>query len=312
MNDKTSPSHPMMLYAGGVTLSVLLALYYWQATSLAAVVQNLLPTHIGIKPTLSASISLVAPASLVGAALCLVWPVARAQTVPQSKDRTALTRFLQAYHRSPTFVYTAIVIGLICCYNLLLLAPPYSASDYAANLRKAINPLMSIWGLGVIIVAGVIFDLYAVAQARPATLLSIFVLFITAVLFLNGFSTAAHYNDTTLYELAYLIISKMPLIIGMAIITDLFRRIDRRAGYLGVALSSLIVVLLSSSLVSTDAVALLICCVIFGTLRATGSSLCFMLGLHALSQITAYLMFKGSYSLQYTPMQLHHPFIYSV
>lgn len=316
MNDKTSPPHHMMLYAGGVTLSVLLALYYWQATSFAEAVQDLLPTRIVIdtlSPTFTASISLIMPALLVGTALCVIWPFARAHTtrLPSGNEHSALKHFLQAYRCSPTVVYTAIVMGLICCYNLLLLTAPYSVLDYATNLIKAVYPLVSIWGLIVTVVTGIIFDLYAVTQVRPAAILSILTLFIAAVLFLNGFSTSMRHNDTMPYELAYLIVSKIPMIVGMAIITDLFRRIGKCAGYLGVGLSSLIIVLLSSSLVSTDAIALLACCAIFGTLRATGSSLCFILGMHAFSQIIAYLMFKGCYSLQYTPMQFHHPFLYA-
>ncbi|WP_414502595.1 hypothetical protein [Zymobacter sp. IVIA_5232.4 C2] len=315
MSNQASPaSHHMRLYAGGITLSVLLAVYYWHAASLAAFVQKALPASMGLcSPMIRATVGLTVPGLIVGTVLCLIWPLVRANLASAPRDESAvLAAFLHARRPTSSSAYMAIVITLICAYNLFLLTPPDSLLDYGTNLMNVLYPLISKWGLVMFAIVGVIWDRWAARQFKSAIVLLTLVL---ALLFFSPVILSiapllAYSHDTIPYELTYLILSKVPLVIGMAIITDLFRRIDTNTGYFGVALSSIVVMLLSSSLLTTNAIAMLVCCGIFGTLRAAGVSLRIMLGLHVLSQVSAYLIFKGGYLLHYMPTNLPHPFAY--
>ena len=314
MIEKSLPAHHMQLYASGVTLSVLLALYYWRVLEITMTVQKLWPafTTNYLSPAVIALLSLSAPGAVLSALLCLLWPFVRAKAAPHkpADGGTKLADVLQKHRPVPTFTYTITAALLIYFYNLALLAPPWSLLDYGANILKAVSPLVSGIGAPLAIVTGLTIDLYAVRLIKPASQLLAAILVGTPTFFMILFERTFEHNEYIPYELGYLMLAKLPLIVGIAIITDLFRRISQRSGYFSIAVSALIVVLLSQPLSSTQAVAMLACSSIFGFLRASGTSLRLMLALHLLSQMTAYFLFKHEYLFQYVPSQLSQPFIY--
>lgn len=311
MIKKSLPAHHMQLYASGVTLSVILALYYWRAHDVMLAVQQLWPAFMtdSLSPTIIALLSLSAPGAVVGAILCLIWPFVRAVTAPQ-KPVDELARFQHEYRPKPTFAYTIAAVLLIYFYNLALLSPPWSLLDYGTKMLKALSPLESVIGAPLAIITGLTIDLYAVWLVKPASQILATILVGTPAFFLIMFDQSFTHSEYIPYELGYLALSKLPLVVGIAIITDLFRRISKRSGYFGIAVSALTIVLLSQPLSSTQAVAMLACSSIFGFLRASGTSLRLMLVLHLLSQLTAYFLFKHEYLLQCAPTPLSQPFFY--
>lgn len=312
MIKKSLPAQHMQLYTSGVMLSVLLALFYWRALEITIAVQKLWPACMTdhLSPAVITLLSLSAPGAVLSTLLCLIWPFVRAKDAAPSPADERTERALHARRPTPTFNYTVTAILLIYCYNLALLSPPWNLLDYGTNMLKAMSPLVSLMGASLAIVTGLTIDLYAVRLIKPASQLLVAMLVGIPAFFMMLFDHSFEHNEYIPYELSYLTLSKLPLVVGIAIITDLFRRISKRSGYFGIAVSALTIVLLSQPLSSTQAVAMLVCSSIFGLLRASGTSLRLMLVLHLLSQMTAYFLFKQAYLLQYAPIQLSQPFLY--
>lgn len=314
MKNNTQTLRNILFEGGGVLSSILLALYYKQAATLAqwgfTAIQEgaYIPKHLS--PFFMALSSTLLLALLLGGCLCLAWLWVRTDIAPPPpiNKQAALAHFLYSQRPRPSGIYTILVIALAYTYNLFIFSPAHNIAGYSFNLASALLPLVSIHSVIAVIMIGSLIDFYAVKKTKISILI-ISIILLGIPILLRRISILPLNEEGG--ALAYFIVSKIPLVIGIAIIVDIFRRINKPSSYIGLMLSASIIAVVSQPIASTSLIGILLCCIIFGLLRIARTSLRFMLGLHVASQIVAYFVFRSEILLRYNPALFKNPFLYN-